>query len=178
MVAIRYLPSLVKVIFLLAQVSCFGDRDPFASLRQGQLALPNGKIIHITLAITPKEQRKGLSGIPSETFHDGQGLFFFYLEDGLRQFWMPDTYFNLDIIFLDKNLKVLAIVRNLLHHPGRREPPPIARTKSYFCRYILEIRAGTELSQEIQIGMPLKWIHSLSLPEVKDKIRRRKRESQ
>jgi uncharacterized membrane protein (UPF0127 family) len=58
-------------------------------------------VIKTKLAFTPSEQEQGLSGIRPENFNNDQGMLFFYLEDGEKLFWMPDTYFNLDLFYLD-----------------------------------------------------------------------------
>ena len=34
-------------------------------------------------------------------FENDEGKLFFYLSYSTRTFWMPNTYFNLDIIYLD-----------------------------------------------------------------------------
>ena len=84
---------------------------------------------------------------------------------------MPNTYFNLDIIFLDRQLKVLAIERNVPAHPGMQEPPMIYRTKNYYAHHVLEIRADSPLSQEIQVGSQIGWNAKISLSETESHIR-------
>ena len=69
---------------------------------------------------------------------------------------MPDTWFDLDIFFLDENLTVIALERSLPKHPGRKIPPPIAHTSSHFSRHVLEVKSGTPLSKKIVIGTRLK----------------------
>ena len=135
------------------------------------MALPNGEMIKIKLAITPKEQSKGLSGVSAHDYGKAEGMFFLYLKDGYRQFWMPDTYFDLDIIFLNKNLQVLEVIRKVPHHPGRETPPPIFKTKPVYCRYVLEIRADSPLATSIRKGVTLSWIGRQNLSEIESKIR-------
>ncbi|MCY4524146.1 MAG: DUF192 domain-containing protein [Halobacteriovoraceae bacterium] len=159
-----------KVILLFFLLSCQSNIIP----KEAKLALPNGKIIDISLAITFEEQKKGLSGVSKEKFNKTQGMFFFYLEDGLRQFWMPDTYFDLDMFFLDKNLRVLKVLRKVPAHPGMETPPPIFRTQPFFCRHVLEMRADSPLAAQIKKGFTLQWMGKLSLSEIESKIRRPK----
>ena len=83
------------------------------------------------------------------TLEINQGMLFVYKEEGPRRFWMPDTYFNLDIIFLDKNLVIVAIEKNVPHHPGRKVPPPIYSTKTYRAKYVLEIKANSPVSHDM-----------------------------
>ena len=80
---------------------------------------------------------------------------------------MPDTYFDLDIFFLDKDYVVLHIERKVKHHPGRSEPPAIARTPPIFSRHVLELKAASELSQLIKKGDKLKLVGNLNLLQIK-----------
>ena len=131
-----------------------------------QIILPSGQIIQIRLAVSSEEKIQGLSGIPDDKFADDEGMLFVYEQDDYKLFWMPDTYFDLDIFFLDENMKVLDVERNVPHHPGREEPPAIARTRSIFSRHVLEMRADSELAKNIDVGDQLKWSENDLLEEL------------
>lgn len=171
-------PKLIKNILLILVIACNPSQNKHQLIRinkklanTAQISLPNGQTINLLLVITDREQTKGLSGIQQDDFDKDQGMFFFYLEPGLRSFWMPDTYFDLDIFFLDKNLKVIDIERNMPAHPGMKSPPPIAKTRTVFSRHVLEMRSDSPLAKEIKVGTKLKWISSWSLSEIESKIR-------
>ena len=136
-----------------------------------QIKTPSGDLIKIKFAITEKEQIQGLSGITKNQFKKNEGLLFFYLETGIRKFWMPNTFFNLDIFYLDKKLKVLDIVRNLPAHPGYDEPPLIPRAKAVISQHVLEMRSDSPLSKKINTGDQLELISHFSLSEIESKIR-------
>jgi uncharacterized protein len=146
--------------------------DKYHEVRKVKLSLPSGKLINTRLAITQREQTIGLSGSRIESMSKYEGLLFFYLQDGMRQFWMPNTLFDIHIIFLDKNLKIVGLEKNVPHHPGRQEPPAIYRTKSYYARHVLEIRADSPLGAELSTGTILGWISKISLSETELHIRR------
>ena len=122
-----------------------------------QLQLPTGENVDIEIVTSVPDQTKGLSGRKVNTFPKNRGMLFLYQKDGPRQFWMPNTYFDLDIFFLDKNYKILAVERKVKAHPGRDTPPPIARTKVHYCRHVLELRADSKISKKIKVGSTLKW---------------------
>lgn len=143
--------------------------DPYAEVRNVKIAFPSGQLVNTKLAITGPEQTKGLSGTQSADFGPYDGLLFFYLEDDIKGFWMPDTYFDLAIIFLDKDLKVVGF-EIAPHHPGMKEPPAIYRTKSYLCRHVLEIRADSPLVKELKVGVSLKMLKN-PLSKIESKIR-------
>lgn len=188
-------PNLIKKLFkasillwlVLGQVSCNDGKqqaqspghgqpvpqnkaDRFHEVRHVKLSLPSGKLIKTKLAITQAEQNQGLSGLRPNQFGPYDGLLFFYPFNGRRQFWMPDTYFNIDIIFLDKTLRVIALEKNVPHHPGRNEPPAIYRTKTYLARHVLEIKADSPLSAEIHVGTQFGWESKTSLSETESRI--------
>jgi uncharacterized membrane protein (UPF0127 family) len=143
--------------------------DPYAEIRFVKIVFPSGKLVNTKLAITGPEQTKGLSGTPSTDFGSNDGLLFFYLKDDIKGFWMPDTYFDLAIIFLDKDLKIVGF-EMAPHHPGMKEPPSIYRTKSYYCRHVLEIRADSPLVKELKVGESLKILKN-PLSKIESKIR-------
>jgi uncharacterized membrane protein (UPF0127 family) len=130
-----------------------------------------GHEIRLRIAKTDKEKTQGLSGIQSNQFKEDEGMFFYYKKKNFRQFWMPDTYFDLDIIFLDENLKIVHIDRKVKAHPGRSQNPPIARTKTVYCRYVLEIKSDSPLSREVQVGNVLRWKSSSSILEIESDTR-------
>ncbi len=109
------------------------------------------------MAQTDEEQQTGLSGLPSDDFASDEGLLFPADENKLRQFWMPETHFNLDIIFLTKDLYVLDVHKNLPHFPKREPRSAIPLSKAVYSRHILEIRADSPLAREIRPGIMLKW---------------------
>lgn len=118
---------------------------------------PGKETIHLRLAIKKDEQTKGLSGTKAKDFKDHEGMLFVYDSPGSRRFWMPDTYFNLDIYFLDSNFKIIAAEKNVPHHPGIKEPPPIYQTATYEAHHVLEMKASSPLSKKLKVGDQLLW---------------------
>ena len=98
-----------------------------------------------------------------EDFDDDQGMLFYYKEDGDRYFWMPDTYFDLDLFYLDKDLVILDIVRKLPHHKGRHNEALIPRARGVWCRHTLEMKSGSKIADKLKIGDRLTWKGQASL---------------
>lgn len=156
---INLIKNLVFVVGLLVLSQyAWSDASNLKGLKTGTLTLASGKTVKLRYAVTDEEQLKGLSGVMPEEFADDEGLLFFYKGDGPKRFWMPDTYFNLDIFFIDAKGKVKQVARDVLAHPGNNETLiPIARTDSVICRHVLEMKATSPLSKSIKIGDVLKW---------------------
>ena len=146
------------------------SRDP---LKKVELVTPAGQTIDTTLAVTEHDQNQGLSGVKAGDFDDDQGMLFFYLDDFEKYFWMPDTYFDLDLFYLDKDLKILDIVRRAPHYVGRANQDLIPRIRGVWCRHVLEMKSTSAISQALKIGDQIKWKSSLSLQETENKIRQK-----
>lgn len=144
-------------LFLFWGASFASEIEIFKGRHFVTLSTSKGKEIQTVLAVTEKNKNQGLSGVQKNSFNKDQAMLFYYKKDGMRKFWMPNTYFNLDIFFLDAKLEVKYIERNVPHHPGFSEPPKIYRTKVYFSRYVLEMRSDSDLAKSIKPG------HKLSL---------------
>lgn len=152
------------------QLRSGSDGDRLDSVRRFKLGHPTGRFINTILLVSMKEHEVGLSGIKNNDFKENEGALFWYPDVSTRRFWMPDTYFNLDLFFLDGELRVVDIDRNLLAHPGKVEPPPIMFSKTVRARHVLELRADSAVSKEIKIGDQLQVLSPLSLSQIESKI--------
>ncbi|MCR9203814.1 MAG: DUF192 domain-containing protein [Halobacteriovoraceae bacterium] len=129
----------------------------FKEYKTVTLSTNTGRVITAYLARSDQEQTQGLSGIKPDQLADNEAMLFEYEKAGPRSFWMPNTYTNLDIFFLDTNYKVLYVERNVPAHPGMKEPIP--RTKTVFAHHVLELKASSPLSKEIKVGEILNRSH-------------------
>jgi uncharacterized membrane protein (UPF0127 family) len=85
--------------------------------------------------------RKGLA--------DNQAMLFAFEEEGRPEFWMKDTYFPLDFIWINKDKIVVDINTNVppcLQADCPRIIPSIP------AQYVLEVKAGTAQKNKIKIG--------------------------
>jgi uncharacterized membrane protein (UPF0127 family) len=136
-----------------------------------ELVTPAGDRIKTVLAVSEREQVQGLSGVRPDNFAKDEGMLFFYFADDERHFWMPDTYFDLDIIYLDKNLRILDINRRVPHYIGRANPSVIPRARPVWARHALEMRADSPISQKLKAGDQLEWQAKLNLQEAEKQLR-------
>jgi len=117
------------------------------------------EIFQVKVLTSPEELAKGFSGVKSEQVSAHQGLFFKFKQPEKRFFWMPDTYFNLMIIYLNEQLKVVDIVRDAPHHVGYSEKDsPIYRAPPIIAMHVLEIKSSSPTAQKIKKGSQFRWI--------------------
>lgn len=135
-----------------------------------QLKTPYGDLVKTTLVYTPQDMERGLSGTKADEFEEDEGMLFFYLAEDEKNFWMPDTYFDLDLIYLDKDLKITDIIRKLPHYIGRNNPELIPRARPVYARHVFEMKASSPISAKLKIGDKLEWISSESLQETTERI--------
>lgn len=59
------------------------------------------------VARTQEEKERGLMN--RSELPDGTGMLFLWNEEGIRSFWMSNTFFSLDVAFMDANLRIVDI---------------------------------------------------------------------
>ena len=98
------------------------------------------------VAKTPESREKGLSG--TVPLRENEAMLFIYDSDGKWAMWMKDMKYPIDIIWLDKDKKVVYIVKN-----APPESYPFDNfTPKQEARYVVELMAGTVAKKAITIG--------------------------
>lgn len=118
-----------------------------------EIALPDGFRVSAELALTPEAQRKGL--MFREELAAGRGMLFVFGELAPRSFWMKNTWLDLDMVFLDGNLKVLKVFHRVPRsRPGQPEAE-VARAAAP-AALVLELAAGAARAHKVRPGARLK----------------------
>ncbi|MDZ4224502.1 MAG: DUF192 domain-containing protein, partial [bacterium] len=121
------------------EAAALGAPMPAPSLNVANVVLQPqaGKAVTfaIEIADTPEARRQGLMG--RENLGDKQGMWFVFDQDVRDPFWMKDTPVSLDIIFVDKDYKIVDIIASTVPNSETLLVPK----QSY--RYVLETNAGT-----------------------------------
>jgi len=87
----------------------------------------------------------GLSG--RKSLSDKEGMWFIFPSDGYHSFWMKEMHFPIDIIWLDKNLRVIYIKEN-----ATPESYPETFIPFVADRFVLEVPAGFTQEYDVFIG--------------------------
>lgn len=105
----------------------------------------------VELAQTPDERAQGLMNRP--TLARFSGMLFVFEEPHIAQFWMKNTLIPLDIMYFDKDGRLLNIWRDA--QPGELMGP----ASDGLAQYVLEIRGG--LAKTLNIQSDTQLLHPL-----------------
>lgn len=134
--------------------------------RTGLIALPNFHVIDVRLAVTKQAKIQGLSGLREADFGPRDAMLFWSAVDHPWGLVMRDMYFDLDMFFLDEQLRVVDVRRGLKAHPGRSTTPPMDYVKSVPARYAMEMRTDSPAARAIEKGTQLHWSSKPALAEL------------
>lgn len=108
------------------------DRDKFIKVYRA-----DGGSVTAELALTDAERARGLMN--RQTILPDQGMLFVFDEEAIHSFWMKNTLIPLDMLWLDKDRRIIHIEPNV--PPCRADPCP-----SYGpprpASYVLELKGG------------------------------------
>jgi uncharacterized membrane protein (UPF0127 family) len=105
----------------------------------------NGNAIKAEIARTESEQARGL--MYRQNLDTNSGMLFIYEDEAQRTFWMKNTYVPLDIIFIDKDKKVVSISSNT--KPNQTDELYYSKGKS---QYVLELNSGKAEELKLKPG--------------------------
>jgi uncharacterized protein len=104
-----------------------------------------GQKIKVELASTSEKQEKGLSG--REKIGENEGMLFIFENSGIHLFWMKDMNFPIDIIWLNKEKKIVFLKENVL---PTTFPESFSGEKD--SKYVLEVFAGFSKKNNLKLG--------------------------
>lgn len=161
----------LTLLLLLTLYNCQSESRK-ASVNQSQdlmsvvLTTPSNEEIKTLVAMSNKDQEQGLSGVQPDDFSEADGMLFYYLTDDTKHFWMPDTYFDLDLFYLDRDLVIVDIIRKLPHYIGRHNEALIPRARPVYSRHTLEMKSGSKIAEKLKVGDRLTWKGSVPLEKM------------
>lgn len=97
----------------------------------------NGQRFQVEIAADDPSRAMGL--MYRDELADDRGMLFLFRREAPRSFWMMNTRIPLDIIYLDRDLRVVSIVANA--RPCRRPPCPSYPSLGP-AQFVLELNAG------------------------------------
>ena len=101
------------------------------------------------IAETEGKRAKGLMFRKADELEENAGMLFIYPEEGMRAFWMKNTFIPLDMIFMDSGKNIVGIIDSaapLTESPRKVDKPS---------QYILELKGGSAKKWGISVGSSL-----------------------
>lgn len=88
---------------------------------------------------------KGLSGLSSTEFKPTDLALFIHDDEDYVQYWMPNTLFNICIIFIKKDGLVIGkeCLSKFPYVANKENRHLIPKTKTYKAKFVIEIRADS-----------------------------------
>ncbi len=101
----------------------------------------------VQIADTDEKRRKGLMFV--EKLPEDEGMLFTYNQEWIYSFWMKNTLIPLDIIWFNKDKKIVDIQTM---QPCETDECP-SYTPKWKAQYVLEVNAGLMQKYRIQTGI-------------------------
>jgi len=124
-----------------------------------KIYLPDGKSVTAELAVTDEERQRGL--MFREKLGLDQGMLFVFEEESKYAFWMKNTLIPLDMLWIDKDRRIVHIRRNV---PPCKEDPCPSYGPDRAGIYVLELAAGAADRFALKLFDRL----GFTLPHIKD----------
>ena len=124
--------------------------ETIAFTKEGELSLFKGASdsllarIDIEIADTEYETQTGL--MYRDGMEDNQGMLFVFDKPAYHSFYMKNTKFSIDIIFIDADLRIASFKERAkpLDEAGLNSEVPV--------QYVLEVNAGLSEQWQLEIG--------------------------
>jgi len=106
--------------------------------------------VHVEIVNTPTARAQGL--MYRRELAEDAGMLFIFPDDSVLHFWMKNTLIPLDMLFIDRDRRVVGIVENA--HPMSTEP--VGPDKP--ARYVLEVNGGFAARHHIPTGATVDFV--------------------
>jgi uncharacterized protein len=112
-----------------------------------RVIFPDGFVVGVEIADDADTRAQGL--MDRDHLGDGKGMLFFFPRSGEYPFWMKNTRIPLDMIWIDSDRRIAAIVPDV-------PPCRVADCPSYppnaIAQYVLEVDAGVAKQHGLKTG--------------------------
>jgi hypothetical protein len=143
MIGVDIKNAVLVIVLSLASLWGQASRRP----RVVKVFLPDGALITAELAVTDVERSRGL--MFRERINPDQGMLFVFAEEGVHSFWMKNCKISLDMLWLDRDRRIIYIEQDV--PPCLEDPCP-----SYGPRlpalYVLELQAGSARAHKLKLS--------------------------
>lgn len=133
------------VFLLIFLASCSKSFD----INSHEIFVDNEKdLIKVNVGIADDSQERAKGLMFRERLDENSGMLFIFENEEYETFWMKNTLIALDIIYIDKNLKIVDIK----HAVPCKEEPCNLYTSSKPAKYVLEVNENFTAKNNLKPG--------------------------
>ncbi|MDZ7379397.1 MAG: DUF192 domain-containing protein, partial [candidate division KSB1 bacterium] len=107
--------------------------------------------VPVEVADTPEKRTRGL--MYRKDLPGNAGMLFVFPEPDVLEFWMKNTPLSLDIIFFDRDCRIVGIVERAVPFSTQPLGPGVPS------QYVLEVHGGFARTHGIAVGQRAEFIH-------------------
>ena len=130
------------LVFLMIFLANCAKKSNQISISSGERLIK----VNVEIADDNYERQQGL--MFRESLNENNGMVFVFEDENFQSFWMKNTLIPLDIIFIDKNFKIVDI-KNAM---PCNEDPCAAYDSAKPAKYVLEVNGGFAAKNSIEAG--------------------------
>lgn len=146
---LKSIPALLLyLIFCLIFLSAETKQKRFV-----KVFFPNDYCITAELAVSDEERQLGL--MFRERINCDQGMLFVFGEEDFHSFWMKNVNFPIDILWLDREKRIVHIESNV---PPCKESPCPSYSPKVQASYVLELKSGSVKKNQLKLYDKLEFI--------------------
>ena len=133
-----FLKLIILGIFLInySSISSANLNTPIFSNIECKITLKNDKFKLLTLDIADNFEKRSQGLMNRKKLEPNSGMLFIWEDSKIRNFWMKNTYFNLDLFFINDQGTIVEIYKNA---KAFDETNIISKEK---VKFVLEMNAG------------------------------------
>jgi uncharacterized membrane protein (UPF0127 family) len=139
------------------------DMHYYKFKKEGELTFVDSienPIIKTDIEIADNDYERQLGLMNRQSMEEMQGMLFIFPQQQYQSFWMRNTLFSLDMLFINSNKEIVTIHKNTTPLSEQSYP------SSAPAIYVLEVNAGFCDRHNIKLGDKIFWIGStLSIPK-------------
>jgi uncharacterized membrane protein (UPF0127 family) len=146
---------LLGLCLCLLLAACSGERpSSLADLNTRAVTLPSGAVIRAEMMTRPEDLARGMKF--RDALAEDRGMIFIYAAEGHYRFWMYEVKVPLDIVWMDRNRKIVQVIHNCPPCPGPESACPVYGG-DFPAQYILELAAGSAKKHNLKPGAILQF---------------------
>ena len=159
--------ALVVFVLLIAVIFIYNNSSKEESVsveyyhfkNEGELTFTDStgnSIIKIDIEIADNDYERQLGLMKRQSMGEMQGMLFIFPEEKYQSFWMFNTLFSLDMLFINSKKEIVTIHKNT--KPLSEESYPSSKP----AQYVLEVNAGFCDKYNIKVGDKVFWMETKS----------------